>query len=605
MVTIVVDSSFRYIITMYLTPKQKRKNTITIIVLVLGIPLTVFAAWQAVQIISRASIEPIPKDIIVSNVSTSSVSIGWFTDVSADGAVSVVKNGIDSSPVIDKRGTERRENHYVELSGLEPNSEYTFVIISGGERYDNDEGKKLSFVTAPISSSVPSPNPVYGDGGNFSKDNFIVYIINKSQSSFPVSVVPNASGGWAADLSGFRRGSDLSIISIEDSDELKLIVISGVSEGDIVEGTFTELFDSKGKLRLINSFNPEENTVIMSSFTSYDVSTLDEAETIESDTDTEEIVNSDNKFRIVHDLNWIDMVQAGENLNLVTGEDSILITNLRDTGFEIIWLSENEEEGYIMYGTSPSALELTAKDIRDSLTVKSRYRVHNIEVENLNPETTYYFDIHSGSDVYEGYDVTTFEILSSAPPIGSISGNITNIPSEDGVVVVGRILDQDNQGTSGDSEYASTLSDSRGGWILPIADIRNVSGSAYFSYTDADVIELSVICYGESTTKQESIADIESRDIELEITENSNTIRYTKVPLLENYSVLGIRTFSPAVTNDKVEEMQNVLGVESVPNTGILDSIFGKIFLGIGCVILGLGVWKSISKKKKVKKLSP
>jgi hypothetical protein len=61
---------------MYLTPKQKRKNIITIVILVLGIPLSVFAAWQAVQILSRASTEPIPKNVVISNVSTNSVSVG-------------------------------------------------------------------------------------------------------------------------------------------------------------------------------------------------------------------------------------------------------------------------------------------------------------------------------------------------------------------------------------------------------------------------------------------------------------------------------------------------------------------------------------------------
>jgi len=595
---------------MYLTPKQKRKNIITIVVLLLGIPLTVFAAWQIVQIISNASTEPIPKNVVLSNVSTNSISIGWVTDVVSDGAVVVVKNGSDSSPVIDKRGNEKRKTHYVELNDLEPNSEYTFVIISRGKRYNNEEGKAFSFVTAPISSSIPSPNPVYGDGGSFSKDDFIVYIIDKSQSSFPVSVVPNASGGWAADLSGFRTEDNLSMISVIDSDELILIVTSGVDEGDIVKGTFTELFDSKGKLRVVYALAPEDNSNLMTSFTDFNVDVAEEIDTSSSDIaiDNDENVNDNsiNEFRIVHDLNWVDMVNAGENLDIDTGEDSVLTTNLRDTGFDVIWLSQKAEEGYVMYGESSEDLGLEAKDIRDSLTVKDRYYVHYIEVDDLDPETQYFFSIYSGNDIYDGYNTTTFATLSTAPPIGSISGDITNVPSEDGAVVIGRISDGDDTGTSGNSVYASTMSDSRGGWILSIADIRNSDGSAYYNYTDGDTIDLDILCYGESSTKEELMENIENRDIELEVTKDSNSVGYTKVPLLEDYSVLGIQSFSPRENIDITDDIQDVLGIdtESVPNTGILDSVFGKMSLGIGCIVLGLGIWKSRDKKKNFKKIS-
>ena len=554
---------------------------------------------------SRAGTEPIPKNVVISNVSTNSVSVGWVTDVSSDGAVVVVRNGSEASPVIDKRGAESRENHYVELNDLEPNAEYTFVIVSGGERYDNEGGEEFSFVTAPISSSVPAPNPVYGDGGSFSKDDFIVYIMDKSQSSFPVSVVPNASGGWAADLSGFRTGDNLSMISVVDSDELNLIAVSGVNKGDVVDGTFTELFDSKGKLRDIYSLTPEENSNLMASFTDFNASPVVEDDIVVDTTTTDEVDDdSTGEFRIVHDLNWIDMINAGEGLDIDMGEDSVLITNLRDTGFDVIWLSQDEEDGYISYGESSTSLDTEAKDIRDSLTVKDEYHVHYVEVDDLDPETQYYFSIYSGNDIYDGYDTATFATLSSAPPIGSISGDITNVPSEDGAVVIGRISDEDDTGTSGNSVYASTISDSRGGWILSIADVRNSDGSAYFSYTDGDTIDLDLLCYGESTTKEELMENIESRDIELEVTEDSGSVGYTKVPLLEDYSVLGVRIFSPRENDDTVEDIQDVLGVESVPNTGILDSVFGRISLGIGCVVLGFGIWKSVGKKKKFKSIN-
>ncbi len=610
---------------MYLTPKQKRKNTFTLVLLLLGIPLTVFAAWQTVQLLSRGAGDSTPSDVVISNVSTSSVTVGWVTDASVDGAVVVVENGTDSSQVIDKRGDENRKNHYVELSDLEPNTTYSFAIVSGGERYTSEGSTAFSFTTAPVSSEVPTPNTVYGDGGEFPQDNFIVYIINESQSSFPVSVVPNASGGWAADLSGFRNNEDMSLISVADSDALKIVVISGVNEGDVISGTFSELFDSKGQLRSVYSFVPEENTDLMQSFqkntdttdgsdeettddTTDNTTNEDETDNTSNTGDTEDVESR--SFRIIHDIDWIDLVSAEQNIDVKTGKDSILITNLRDTGFDVVWLSEEAEKGYVLYGTSSSDISSEAKDIRDSLTVKSKYNTHYVEVDDLDAETKYYFTVYSGGNVYTGYDIDTFSTLSSAPPIGSISGDIANIPSEEGAIVVGQIVDKDSEGTSGSSQYASVMSDSTGGWILSVADVRNSDGSAYYSYTDSDVIELSVICYAESSEQSESMKDIEDRDIELEVEKVSNTIDYTKIPLLDNYSVLGIQTYrfdegAEDETNNS-ESMQDVLGIESenVPNTGILDSVSGKIFIGAGCVVFGAGIWKSVNKKKNLTKMS-
>ena len=536
---------------MYLTPRQKRKNLITILILALGVPLSVFAAWQVVQIISNASGDPTPIDIVISNVSTSSATIGWVTESSVNGAVVLVENGDDTVQEIDKRGNGKRKTHYVEMTDLEPNSQYTFEIVSGEERFTKDEnGNSFKFVTAPVSSSVTTPNTVYGSGGNFSGDDFIVYIINKSQSSYPVSVVPNTSGGWAADLSGFRSTDGMSIITMNDSDNLEIIAVSGVDMGDMVEGSYSDLFDSSGELRELYSLSPEENTNLMASFADYSFEVIEEEEEdddnddngdsgnetpVVPDTDDEEEFNR--VFRIVYDLNWIDMVKAGENLNIVTGEDSVIVSNLRDTGFDVVWVSDDEEEGYILYGTSEEDISIEARDSRDSLTNKDEYRIHYVEVDDLDPETKYYFNIHSGNETYDSLTVTTFSTLSSAPSIASISGDVEEVPSEDSVVIVGKIYDGDDEGTSGNSVYISVMADSSGGWILPIADARSEDGSSYFSYTDGDIIKLFAVCLGESEILEKSMENVVEEDLVITVSGDANTVTYTRIPLLSDYGI--------------------------------------------------------------------
>jgi flagellar basal body-associated protein FliL len=58
---------------MYLTPYQKKQLT-TVIILVLGIPLTIFGMYKAVQWFSSAGADTQPKNVIVANVTTNSIT---------------------------------------------------------------------------------------------------------------------------------------------------------------------------------------------------------------------------------------------------------------------------------------------------------------------------------------------------------------------------------------------------------------------------------------------------------------------------------------------------------------------------------------------------
>ena len=105
---------------------SKRKNLTTIIILIIGLPLLVYAAYQAVQLVIRAGADPTPKNVIISNISTSSATISWVTEGQTKGSVVPILSGNEKSPVLDKRGDERRYTHYVEITSLEPNTKYTF-----------------------------------------------------------------------------------------------------------------------------------------------------------------------------------------------------------------------------------------------------------------------------------------------------------------------------------------------------------------------------------------------------------------------------------------------------------------------------------------------
>ena len=98
---------------MYLTPYQK-KQLLTVIILVIGIPLTIFGVYKAAQWIITASEDTQPKNIILSNLTTNSITITWTTSDRVRGSVVPVLNGSEQGTVIDKRGNDccvlRHEN---------------------------------------------------------------------------------------------------------------------------------------------------------------------------------------------------------------------------------------------------------------------------------------------------------------------------------------------------------------------------------------------------------------------------------------------------------------------------------------------------------------
>lgn len=88
---------------MYLTPYQKRQLKI-VVALIIGIPLTIFAVYQGIQYLSRASADAVPKDVVITNLTTNSLTVTWFTENSTEGYVVPLLNGVEQSPVRDKRG---------------------------------------------------------------------------------------------------------------------------------------------------------------------------------------------------------------------------------------------------------------------------------------------------------------------------------------------------------------------------------------------------------------------------------------------------------------------------------------------------------------------
>lgn len=170
------------------------------------------------------------------------------------------------------------------------------------------------------------------------------------------------------------------------------------------------------------------------------------------------------------------------------------VSNLGDTTAIITWTTDAPVTCEVRYGTA--ALDQAAYDIRDQFTSDD---THIVALANLGPETTYLFDIACDGVVDDNngvhYTFITGSMLGISVP-DTIYGTVYQpggMTPAGGALAHLRILDTDGMGSSGQSGWLSALVEDSGVWISDLSGARTGDGSALFSYTDGDQIEIEII----------------------------------------------------------------------------------------------------------------
>lgn len=188
---------------------------------------------------------------------------------------------------------------------------------------------------------------------------------------------------------------------------------------------------------------------------------------------------------------------------------NVRITNITDTSFTVSYTTSDKITGSINYGKD-QALGLTALDSRDkqSGNVKT-YKVHNIEVNNLSPQSQYYFTILSGQDTYlnnnQPFQVSTGPTISNTSQSAmKLKGKIIlptgNSPLE-GIIYI----------TSENSEVFSTLITESGSYEIPLGLIRTGNLSSYFTFNQNSLIKMLV--YGDGLTSNVSLLGSQTESV--------------------------------------------------------------------------------------------
>ncbi len=159
----------------------------------------------------------------------------------------------------------------------------------------------------------------------------------------------------------------------------------------------------------------------------------------------------------------------------------VKITNLSDNSFAVSWITPNKAlVGFAGYGENPS-LGQTALDDRDQQSGKTTdYFTHHVTIKNLQPETTYYFKIGSGSRFYDNngtpYQVTTAPTTEETPPLADPAyGKILTLegsPAADVIVYL----------TVADSTPLSATVNRDGNWLITLNNARTTDLTRYVTY---------------------------------------------------------------------------------------------------------------------------
>lgn len=630
-------------------PKRRMLSNLALAIIVLGLPLLVFATYKIVQIVSNASADTHPRNVVLSNLTPSSITISWTTDSPVVGYIIPVKGGRRMTQAIDFRDSKRRYTHYVELTGLDPATKYEFIIKSGNDEYRESNGGKFSFVTAPISSEQITPNALYGKVVNEVSNDTMVYVFTNDKTTYPSSNIVPKNGGWAVDLSSLRKISDNSILKIDNTTHLRIVVISGKSGSGVVDGIYSVIVDGNGGVNnpisisetddnpysyfppviiSVPSNTPTPNPPSVPNQNPPSVPNQKPPTTSDQNTSNNQGDDSETpfvrKYRIIHQLEWIDMFPSlssmSSSVTSKTGAESIRVSNITDTGFTVSWVSKTKEVGTVSYGTSKTDLSKNARDSRDGIATQGKYYVHNVNVSDLQPNTTYYYEVKSGNSTYDNggskYTLKTVETPSSPPAFEAVKGTVNNMSTGSEGILFATIEDKDGTGSKGKSLEVSSLISENNIFSLTISNAVNSNGAGFFEYTSGDNITFDIMSTVRSKSLSIDIAETQESDVSVDFSKlrdiHQSANMSTVAKRLTNYGILGATDgTSLSTTNPSLSTVSNSTNYtvsstgSTIPKTGIMDTLLYPLFVAITLIILGIVIYlwalKIAKKKGKMK----
>ena len=177
--------------------------------------------------------------------------------------------------------------------------------------------------------------------------------------------------------------------------------------------------------------------------------------------------------------------------NPESNPENIQITNISDSSFTVVYTTEDKVIGTLTYGENAENLDKVNLDERDQLTqTVSKYQTHSITVNNLKPETNYFFTITSSNKSYnnngEPYNVKTGPLITGNPSDQiPMAGKVLNPEGKtisDGLVVV----------NINGAQKISGIFRENGNYTIPLNNLRTSDLSKYYLLDETSKINVFV-----------------------------------------------------------------------------------------------------------------
>lgn len=200
-------------------------TVMAILILVGGVAITTLLLKQGTFITSIASPQEEPQNVKLVNITDTSFTVMFTTANPTVGAISI-DNTSPPKLIFDKRdssGQKEFVSHFVTATDLDPNTPYTFNVISNGDLY-LDQGKPYTVTTLsksvqkasdtfPLAGSVLMPDATPGN-------DVLIYVIIPGGT--PAGTITDAQGNFRLSANYIRNSETLEPLTITPN--LKIVM---------------------------------------------------------------------------------------------------------------------------------------------------------------------------------------------------------------------------------------------------------------------------------------------------------------------------------------------------------------------------------------------
>ena len=164
------------------------------------------------------------------------------------------------------------------------------------------------------------------------------------------------------------------------------------------------------------------------------------------------------------------------------------ITNITDTSFTAVFTTSAKTDAVISMNGSQTGSTIILDDRDKKSGSQSNYYSHHITVPDLSPQRNYTFNLIVNGKNYQdpSYKITTGAHIESGPPAQNPLFGKVLLPDgtigEDSIVIAG----------SSNSQKISSVTDSKGEFILPTNSLRENTNSTYFNLSSDSPIEIQI-----------------------------------------------------------------------------------------------------------------